>query len=121
MKFVYICREIAFQNPFKYKFGNKERGQNRDSIADKLNEAEQPKFNVDQRGVKERYFKLEKSFERKMALEERASGITGEDVKELDQAIETILGLIEAAEHESVKNVRKKKRRLRKKTRQLKM
>ena len=88
-------------------------------IADKLKEAEQPKFNVDQRGVRERYSKLEKSFKKRMAMEERASSITGEDVTELDQAIETILSLIEAAEHESVKNVKKKKGSLRKKRRQL--
>ena len=109
-----LCREIAFQNPFKFKFGSRERGQCWDSIADKLNEAEQPKCNVDQRGVRERYSKLEKSFKKRMAMEERASGITGEDVTELDQAIETILGLIEAAEHESAKNVEKKKREVEK-------
>ena len=56
-----------------------------------------------------------------MALEERASGITGEDLAELDQAIETIQGLCEAAELESVKNLEKKKWMLRKKRRQLKV
>ena len=105
-----LCREIAFQNPFKFKFGSRERGQCWDSIADELNDAEQPKFNVDQRGVRERYSKLEKNFKKKMALEERASGIVGEDVTELDQAIETIMGLIEAAELESVRNMEKRKK-----------
>ena len=47
-------------------------------------------------------------------MEERASGITGEDVTELDHASERLLGLIEAAEHESAKNVEKKKREVEK-------
>jgi len=107
-----LCREIAFQNPFKFKFGSRERGQCWDSIADVLNDAEQPGFNVDQRGVRERYSKLEKNFKKRMASEERASGIIGEDISELDQAIETILGLIEAADLESVKSIEKKKKEL---------
>ena len=56
-----------------------------------------------------------------MASEERASGIIGEDISELDQAIETILGLIEAADLESVKSMEKKKKSWREKRRQLKV
>ena len=102
-----LCREIAYENPFKHKFGSRERGQSWDSIAEALNERETEKFSVDQRGVRERYSKLEKSFKKKMAVEERSSGITGKDITELDQAIETILGLIETAEHETRKSAEK--------------
>ena len=56
-----------------------------------------------------------------MVLEVRTSGMTGGDLTEVEQAIETIQGLVEAAELESVKNVGKKKARLREKRRQLKV
>ena len=42
-----------------------------------------------------------------MAVEERSSGIIGQDIIELDQAIEAILGLIETAEYETRKNADK--------------
>ena len=71
--------------------------------------------------MRERYSKLEKNFKKRMASEERASGIIGEDISELDQAIETILSLIEAADLESVKSMEKKKRSWREKRRQLKV
>ena len=116
-----LCREIAFQNPFKFKFGSRERRQCWDSIADVLNDAEQPRFNVDQRGVRKRYSKQEKNFKKRMASDGRASGIIGDDISELDQAIETILGLIEAADLESVKSMEKKQRSWREKRRQLKV
>ena len=58
---------------------------------------------------------------KEMVLEGRTSGMTGGDLTEVEQAIETIQGLVEAAELESVKNVGKKKARLREKRRQLKV
>ena len=78
-----VCREITFQNPSKFKIARRDKRQYWDSVTEISNDAEQQTFSVDQRGVRERYFKLEKNFKIKMALEERASGITGEDLTEL--------------------------------------
>ena len=57
------------------------------------------RFVVDQRGVWERYAKLERNFKRKIAAEERASGISP-DKTELDEAIENIMERRERAEEE---------------------
>jgi len=57
------------------------------------------RFVVDQRGVWERYAKLERNFKRKIAAEERASGISP-DKTELDEAIENIMERREGAEEE---------------------
>ena len=66
-------------------------------MADRLQECEQPKFTVNQRAVRERYAKIEKYFKSRMAKEERESGINKEE-SELDQAIQDIVGMAEAAE-----------------------
>ena len=62
-----------------------------------MNECHQPKFTVDQRALRERNPKIERYFKRRMANEECSSGIVVEET-ELDQAIEDIIGMIEAAE-----------------------
>ena len=68
-------------------------------MANALNAVEGLRFVVDQRGVRERYAKLERHFKRQMAAEERASGITPEKT-ELDDAIESIMERKEGAEEE---------------------
>ena len=68
-------------------------------MATRLSECLQPKFTVDQRAVRERYAKIARYSKRRMANEERASGIVAEET-ELDQAIEDIIGMTEAAEEE---------------------
>jgi len=57
------------------------------------------RFVVDQRGVRERYAKLERNFKRKIAAKERASGISP-DKTVLDEAIENIMERREGAEEE---------------------
>ena len=68
-------------------------------MANALNAVEGLRFVVYQRGVRERYAKLERNFKRKMAAEERASGITHEKT-ELDDAIESIMERKEGGEEE---------------------
>ncbi len=47
-----------------------------------------PRFQVDQRSIRDRFLKLERNFKRKMAQDERASGI---DSPELDVAVQDIV------------------------------
>ena len=77
-------------------------------MANRLNECNQPRFTVDQRAVRERYAKIEKYFKNRMAKEERASGINAEE-SELDQAIQDIMGMAEAAEEEIIQKAAENK------------
>ena len=96
---VLLCREILVVEPYRFKAGTRERGQEWDNVASALNLVEGLRFVVDQRGVRERYAKLERNFKRKMAAEERASGISPGKT-ELDEAIENIMEQREGAEEE---------------------
>ena len=96
---VLLCREILVQEPYKYKAGTRERGHTWDKIAHTLNMTVDMRFAVDQRGVRERYAKLENDFKRKMAAEERSSGIS-QQMTELDQAVECIIEQSEGAQEE---------------------
>ena len=66
-----------------------ERGE-REKIAKNLNQSSDPNLNVDQRAVRDHFLKLERIFKRKVAEEERASGISP-DSTELDMAMEEIV------------------------------
>ena len=87
---VMLCREILVIEPFSFRFGSRERGQAWEKIAHNLNQSIYPKFNVDQRAVRDHFLKLERVFKRKIAEEERASGISPEST-ELDMAMEEIV------------------------------
>jgi len=60
---------------------------------------QQVRFSVDQRGVRERYAKLEKAYKKRMREEHQASGISP-DTTELDQGLETIIEMAESAQIE---------------------
>ena len=94
-----LRREILVVKPYRFKVGMRERGHAWDKVASALNLVEGLRFVVDQRGVRERYAKLERNFKRKMAAEASASGISPEKT-ELDQAIESIMERREGAEEE---------------------
>ena len=97
-----LSREILVAEPFRWKAGTREKGQWWEKIACALNEIQVITFQVDQRGVRDRYGKLEKQFKKKMAQEERPSGIAPE-FTELDEAIETIAEKIENVRDELLK------------------
>jgi len=103
-----LCREILISQPYKFPFGSRERGHCWSEVANRLNECHQPRFAVNQRAVRERYAKIEKYFKNRMAKEERASGINGEE-SELDQAIQDIMGMAEAAQEEIIQKVAENK------------
>ena len=97
-KDILLCREIIFQNPYSEK-NSVQRSAIWDSIADKLNDTDQPKFKVDKRSVRDHIAILIKRQKRKIAAEEKASGINPEPT-ELDNALEEIIALEETADVE---------------------
>ena len=99
---VMLCREILVVEPFRCKHGSRERGQAWEKIVNFLNDIEHPKFNVHQRAVRDHFLKLERAYKKKMAQEERASGINTENT-EVDDAMEDIVGKSQAAEEEQRK------------------
>ena len=73
-----LVREVLLTKPFNFKHGSRERGNAWDKVAESLNVVEELRFCVGQRGVRERYAKLEKAFKKKIRDEHRASGISPE-------------------------------------------
>ena len=87
---ILLCREILVEEPYKFKHGSRERGHCWDTIANNLNSMKEENFIVDQRSVRDRFTKLEKLHKRKMAEEQKASGISPE-ITEIDEALEDIV------------------------------
>ena len=58
---VMLCREILVIEPFSFRYGSRERGQAWEKIAQNLNQSIYPKFNVDQRAVRDHFLKLDQS------------------------------------------------------------
>ena len=107
---ILLCREILVEEPFRFKAGTREKGQVWDKIANNLNKnCTGLRFSVNQRGVRDRFTVIERSFKRKMAAEERESG-TNPEPTELDQAIENIIERSEGAQIEIEKVDEGKKR-----------
>ncbi|XP_065067933.1 histone-lysine N-methyltransferase, H3 lysine-79 specific-like [Rhopilema esculentum] len=104
---IMLCREVLVVEPYKFKLGSRERGHCWDTVAKNLNGLAHPSFMVDKRAVRDHFLKLIRDFERKMAKEQRASGIATE-MSELDEAVETIIGRMERAEEEIVQTDRKR-------------
>jgi len=96
---VLLIKENLVLRPFAFKFGSRERGQAWDNIAGTASAVQQVRFSVDQRGVRERYAKLEKAYKERMREEHRASGIS-QHITELDQGLETIIEMTESAQIE---------------------
>ena len=106
---ILLCREILVEEPYRFKAGTRDKGQAWETIANNLNgNNTECRFVVNQRGVRDRYTNLEKSFTRKMAAEERASGINAEPT-DLDLAIESIIERSEGA-HDMARNDENKKK-----------
>ena len=107
---ILLCREILVEEPYRFKAGTRDKGQAWEKIANNLNgNNTECRFVVNQRGVRDRYTILEKAFKRKMAAEERASGINAEPT-ELDLAIESIIERSEGAQVDMARNDENKKK-----------
>ena len=88
----YLIREILTVEPFNFKPSTVKKGQAWSQIADILNSVENLKFRVNQRAVRERYALLEKAFLRKLREEEKATGISPDDLTDNEKGIEEIVG-----------------------------
>ena len=119
---ILLCREILVGEPYKFKCGSRERGHCWDTIANHLNSMREERFIVDQRSVRDRFTKLEKLHKRKMAEEEKASGISPEiteidivDIVEITREVQEHLAMeneekenVAQKEKETAENVRKR-------------
>ena len=105
---IILCRETLVEGPFRYKAGTREKGQVWVKIANNLNKnCTGPRFSVNQRGVRDRFAVIERTYKRKMAAEERESG-TNPEPTELHQAVESIIERSEGAQIE-IEKVEKKR------------
>ena len=91
--------EILVVELFRAKHVSRERENAWKNIAMSLNGIGNPKFSVDERAVRDNFLKLDRCFKRKLAADERASGISPEQT-ELDDALEEIIEKSKAAEDE---------------------
>ena len=85
-----LCQEILALEPFKARKRSIARGQIWDQIASNLNSLEIPSFKVNKRPVRERHSLLIEKLKKKLAEEEKASGIET-DMNDVEKALEEIL------------------------------
>ena len=89
---VRLCREVLHDEPYQRKKGSNQRGEAWTQIAKWLSGSDELVFRVDQRGVREGMERHKTNYKAKMRKEEAASGITVEEISELDPLI---CGIIE--------------------------
>ena len=94
---IYLLRRVLTLEPYKYRFGSKERGSAWTTIAENL---EGFGMKVSQRSVRERFNRMIDAFKKKEADEKRASGVDVE-FTEKDQALLDIMERMEECEVES--------------------
>ena len=86
-----LLREILTYEPFNHKLGTGPRGEAWKMIAETLNGLDCPKFSVNHRSVREKYSAMEKTHKKKMADEEKASGINPDDLTSKEKALDEII------------------------------
>lgn len=86
-----LLREILIYEPFNHKLGTSPRGEAWKMIAETLNGLDCPKFSVNHRSVREKYSAMEKIHKKKMADEERASGVNPDDLTSKEKALDEII------------------------------
>ena len=111
-----LCREVLHDEPYQRKKGSNQRGEAWTQIAKRLSGSDELVFRVDQRGVRERMERLKTNYEAKMREEESASGITVEEISELDAFICEIIERQRMAEEARESNANWKKNDADKKT-----
>ena len=89
---VLFLREMLARNIFGTKKGSPARGLAWEAIVDSLNEIHSPKFQLkDKKAVRERWNLLRKKFSKKKSEEEKASGISVEELTEKESLIEELV------------------------------
>ena len=77
---------------FSFKKGSVATGERWESIAEKLNEVKTLSFHLkDKRAVRDRWVLLQKKYKAKMHQEETASGISVNDMSEIDVLLEELV------------------------------
>ena len=90
---VLLLREILASDLFSFKKGSVARGERWESIAETLNEVKTLSFHLkDKRAVRDRWVLLQKKYKAKMHQEETASGISVDDMSEIDVLLEELVG-----------------------------
>ena len=90
-----LLREVRQKEPYIERSGSKEAGQKWSEIAAVINtHADFAMMPRDQRSVRERFTKLLNDFNTKMNKEEKASGISPDDLSEVEQILEEIKEII---------------------------
>ena len=90
---VLLGREILVVQPFQAKKGSPRRGLLWQEIADNLNKLDKPSFKVTKRAVREQYTLLADKFQKRMNEEIKASGISPDELSELDKLLQEIIDL----------------------------
>ncbi|XP_078342646.1 uncharacterized protein LOC144628430 [Oculina patagonica] len=99
-----LLQEIVVSEPYRFKSSTRERGKVRDEILERLNAAELFQNRLgNKRAVRDRYTLLAKKFKKKMAEEERASGVSPE-MSEQDKLLEQIVERFEESDREADEN-----------------
>ena len=111
-----LCREVLHDEPYQRKKGSNQRGEAWTQITKRLSGSDELVFRVDQRGVRERMERLKTNYKAKMREEESASGITVEEISELDALICEIIERERMAEEARESNANWKKNDADKKT-----
>ena len=89
---VLFLREMVARNVFGTKKGSPAPGLAWEAIVDSLNEIHSPKFQLkDKKAVRERWNLLREKFSKKMSEEEKASGISVEELMEKESLIEELV------------------------------
>ena len=89
---VLFLREMLARNVFGTKKGSPARGLAWEAIVDNLNDIHCPKFQLkDKKAVRERLNLLRKKFSKKMSEEQKASGISVEELTEKESLIEELV------------------------------
>ena len=94
-----FVREMYLAEPWQHKKGSRERGSAWDQISESLNNHENPRFNVNQKAVRDHYNYLEREYKKKVREEERASGTSPQN-SDLDDAVGDIIERFEAKDEE---------------------
>ena len=90
---VILLREILASDLFSFKKGSVARGERWESITEKLNQVKTLSFHLkDKRAVRDRWVLLQKKYKAKMHQEETASGISVDDMSEIDVLLEELVG-----------------------------
>lgn len=108
---IVLCREVLVAQPYQYRAKSAERGSAWTSIANELNAVQEIRFCVTQKAVRDRMKLLVERHKKKTREEESASGISPEE-SEIDEALDTIIELIDDAEQHFEKDSYEKQQKI---------